>query len=1432
MAKVSLRVYNREIEAMIDRGQLDEAIAHCQHILKTFPKHLETYRLLGKAYLEYKRYNEAVDIFSRVLAAEPNDFVANVGLSIIRDEQSKMDDAIWHMERAFETQPSNPAIQSELQRLYGRRDGVQPPRIRMTRGALAHMYVQGELYPQAISEIKSVLKEDQGRSDMSVLLARAYYRSGQKNQAADEAAAVLRRYPYCLDANRVLVEIAGADRPETAQVYRQRVIELDPYAAQVTGTVFQSNEVGDNAVALEHLEWNGQAAPAQSNWDAAKAIAPQSGLGFASPEPAQASDAEPDWLKMGGGDSNAAPPLTGQPTFVPPVSEAPSAFDSSPAAEPAQLTPEDQIPEWMRAAGWGQSTGEFDESKSVLPDEAETPSSAGGPLEQGDLPDWVKAMAPPPTTDSAAPTPEDELPDWIKNIGTGALSSSALKPAEDQADWLKESDEPAAATTIPSSGEQPDWMQGFDQPAQPAAAEEQPDWMKGMEQQPSAPESLASDDSMDWLKGLDQPESAPQSSADTTAMWLKGLDDREPAQPAATNDLPDWLSPAEQPETSQPAAVDDSMDWLKGLDQPDSAPQSSADTTAMWLKGLDEPKPEQAAASNEQPDWMQPIDEGPQQPAQSEVPDWPEGLGSEQEAAPEAAAPMEQPDWSTQFGSLAEGPAASAEKELEFLEELSEKPAETSAPAPIAGPQDLGKSEQERDDSFAWLEALAANQGASEGLLTKPEDRLQEEPDWVKQAKGITPTLAESAPVQPQAKQENLDKSQQEIDDSLAWLENLAAKQGATEGLLTKPEDRLEQEPEWVKQAKSAPQTPAAEPAASKNELGKSQQEIDDSLAWLENLAAKQGATEGLLTKPEERLQEEPEWVKQAKSAPLAAQPPVEPAPAASTEDLGKSEQERDDSFAWLENLAAKQGATEGLLTKPEDRREEEPDWVKQAKGTPEPSVPQAPGQPAASTEDLGKSEQERDDSFAWLENLAAKQGATEGLLTKPEDRREEEPDWVKQAKGTPEPSVPQAPGQPAANVEDLGKSEQERDDSFAWLENLAAKQGATEGLLTEPEERLEQEPDWVKQAKSAPQQPAEPEPVMEEPVSTTDDTTSWLRNLEQEETVLEPESSKDETAMWFQKLEETPQEPEVSQPEPADDLPSWLKGLEEEAAPEPTRAADTTMMWLKGLDEPEVAAPQETAADNDVPAWLAGIDEEEKAAEIEALAATASAEARGDFDWLNEIEEEPAAAAAPSTADEDLPSWLRGVEEETRLPETGALRNLAGWMRDEMGEVMAEPTKIEPTRATDWQPSESQQPEPPKPEAPPTAAAEQPVEEPTELKPAPKKSKPAAEPKPEPYKEPLTTRGAAMAAMSADPMLGSARNELTRSNIPGALQAYEKLIKKGRFLDEVIYDLREALYRYPVEVSIWQALGDAYMRANRLQDALDAYTKAEELLR
>jgi len=1061
MAKVSLRVYNQEIEAMIDRGQLDEAVAHCKHILKTFPKHLETYRLLGKAYLEYKRYSDAADIFSRVLVAAPDDFVANVGISIVRDEENRLDEAIWHMERAYDTQATNAAIMSELQRLYGRRDGVQPPKIRMTRGALANSYVRGELYPQAISEIKGILKEDPGRMDMQVLLARAYYRTGLKNDAAEVASALLRTNPYCFDANRVLVEILGVDHPESVQPYRQRVVELDPYAAQVTSSVFLSDEVPNMAVTLERLDWNGQPVGLQPDWETTQAISLEGG---------KRQEEEPDWLKK----NFSEPPSLSQPTSVPP-------FDAAvPPVRPAE--PADEIPDFLRAAGWGESTGAFDESKPVFA-EAE-PASADQSIEQGDLPDWVKAMAPPKPAETPADA-EEPLPDWINKIGTSALPVSS-EPS-DQADWMDQLSQPASQSQ--PSEDQPDWLKEFGTSEQPASA--------------------ASDDQPDWLKSF-----------------------------------------ASETEATPAAASGGDLDWLSQL-------------------------------------------------------------GEEAESKPMEA----------------------ASSESDFLRELGSQP-EAASTTPAA------------TDEFDFLNELTAEAGQ----------------------------LAPASSSEPPAT-ESLGMSSDEQDDSFAWLENLAAKQGATEGLLTKPEERLEEEPDWIKQVKGA------------------------------------------------EVQQPP------------AQPPVQPPPVAqpagNMEELGKSEQEQDDSFAWLEGLAAKQGATEGLLTKPEERLEQEPEWVQQAKS-------------------LGDQPQE---------TVAA------------------------QAPQEESPAVTE----PVANLEELGKSEQERDDSFAWLENLAAKQGATEGLLTKPEERLQEEPDWVKQAKDVEaQQPPAPTPVPEQ-LASIDDTAAWLRSLDEEETA------------------------------PAAETPSM----------------DETAVWLKNLDEPEQVAPQpqpaETLPADDLPAWMQSIDEEQESA-AESPAPEAAGAMAEESEWMASIEkQEPIPQETPKVETSDLPSWLRGLDEE-EAPQIAPASDegLPAWLRDETGEVVAEPTKIEPTRATDWHPVETKQPEPVAPPAtPPVTPPVVPPPAPVAVEERPKKPtaplKPAKEPPVRRMPEP---------AISLDPVLGQARNELSRSNIPGALENYGRLIKKGRFLEDVIYDLREALYRYPVEVSIWQSLGDAYMRANRLQDALDSYTKAEELLR
>jgi cytochrome c-type biogenesis protein CcmH/NrfG len=62
------------------------------------------------------------------------------------------------------------------------------------------------------------------------------------------------------------------------------------------------------------------------------------------------------------------------------------------------------------------------------------------------------------------------------------------------------------------------------------------------------------------------------------------------------------------------------------------------------------------------------------------------------------------------------------------------------------------------------------------------------------------------------------------------------------------------------------------------------------------------------------------------------------------------------------------------------------------------------------------------------------------------------------------------------------------------------------------------------------------------------------------------------------------------------------------------------------------------------------------------------------------------------------------------------------------------------------------------------------------------------------------------------------------------ALEKYSDLIFNKNSLDEVIYDLNQILLHHGNEAAVWQTLGDAQMRANLVQDALEAYTRAEQL--
>ena len=81
-----------------------------------------------------------------------------------------------------------------------------------------------------------------------------------------------------------------------------------------------------------------------------------------------------------------------------------------------------------------------------------------------------------------------------------------------------------------------------------------------------------------------------------------------------------------------------------------------------------------------------------------------------------------------------------------------------------------------------------------------------------------------------------------------------------------------------------------------------------------------------------------------------------------------------------------------------------------------------------------------------------------------------------------------------------------------------------------------------------------------------------------------------------------------------------------------------------------------------------------------------------------------------------------------------------------------------------------------------------------------------------------------------ADPILVTARDYLSRGDLPQALHGYGFLIQRGRSMDEVLPDLARLAKSHPGDPQVWQALGDALTRTGRLEHADQSYERARKL--
>ena len=919
MARIPLRAYNRDIEALIDSNQIDEAFAHCRHILESFPKHVDTYRLMGKALLEAQRFSDASDVFHRVLSCVPDDFIAHLGMSIIREDEKNLDAAIWHMERAFEVQPSNAAVQMELRKLYGLRDGLTPQKIQLTRGALARMSAKSHLYTQAISELRTALSEDPQRPDLQVVLAEMYLHTGARMEAIETCNSLASKFPYCLVANRVLAEVLPeTERADRAQEFKDRSIELDPYYAHLSEVAMSIEQIPDGAVTIQRLDYTDEdftdQQPDQPTWAAS--------LGLDIEDSLKSGEPTPDWLI----DEDIEFPSEEQEEpedLAPPEIQFPKGDIDEPAED---LEP---TPEWMSTAKLDDTLVDFQEpseetlsAKSTL--DSETPDHVPEWMEEqeaeteNETPDWLR--------DAMEESPDQglSLTDAGKVVGAAAVfsmndqdSGDDIQDAEDDYYQLESSIDESAPRPEPDESIIESSPEELDESIEEAFSRDKSLIGEAVAGAAIAAEPFSSTQDDETLDNEDfTEESISQASQPEGEPSVEDTGEKSPE--GHDEDLPAWLlelgeeipSPSEETVLQDYTLSDEEEFDLEGdLDSRELEPipvEDSATVASENKVDIFSEATEGAEFDSEFPetipDWLSEVSpegipdlateadtsevEG-QEIVLAEIPEWLRKMEQEHRADAATAGEFEEIealDFDAEFTELtgedvpswlmtAMGTEISGEAEGDEIEEISEFLAEITEQDIILEDEITGDYTQgEAEEAVIGVESETEE-------FTEPATETIPETDHVIEEVEVEEFVAETA------------EGEVEIEPSLMEEVGQAAKIGIAAEIVEELSEEEETHPVVI----------YTEGAGL---------EIEEGLEEIEEEAVAIPGEEELLPPEEQEIEE---------LAAISTEKPL-------------SEEDQDAAMAWLESLAAKQGAAEDeLLTSPEARREDVPEWIQES---------------------------------------------------------------------------------------------------------------------------------------------------------------------------------------------------------------------------------------------------------------------------------------------------------------------------------------------------------------------------------------------------------------------------------------------------------------------------------------------------------------------
>jgi len=1022
---------------------------------------------------------------------------------------------------------------------------------------------------------------------------------------------------------------------------------------------------------------------------------------------------------------------------------------------------DDNIPGWMKEAGWGKDSGAFDESKPVFDttnDEEE--------ILPAEIPAWLENAAPDGfNADPDAAPAFENLADEGSYITTGDLiprtplkespPSSETSPAED-AEPVKE--EPKVKSSEPGM-DIPSWLKNLemDEDSQETAVawlENMPDDLRATDEELAASKAPKAE-----IIEPTEPETG-EPIADELA-WIDEI-----ANQAEKEIIQDDLTQAELsedlvaseliPEQGSGEQIfgqkeiqsmeSEAPDWLNELAEDDSKPLGTSDAENVGSAPIPPTDQDNDSGINMMPDWL--TDLAADEPAETSAPipapelD-PEPIPDiESEQTPDASSDI--PDWLGDFESSTE-PETDDSSGLDRIDNLAEKDS-----APAAEEQITATQEEVIDPEPAG--DIPETTSEFDGDVSPLDETLNTQvPDWLSNI-GETEDADQGEISDQDDSASWLDKIDKPIEDGLA-PEVLAADGDVTDWL-----ENMDEKPEELTAFDDLRDSLTAE-----LDVG----EVEQKPVELE--------TAKYFKQEEEPSESMPDWLSEIAGDDTNASTSLESAIRESDhslsdeekEFLNQSEEAQDENADWLAKLDLTADETLSDAENPAikvDIPEEDP-LIEQT-GSVEPTDPAISGgildrlnDPADIIEpevpqwleNLKKEEDPQETAILWL-----KQFVESGNEASLQDEIKRYTDEL-----NPGDTVPKW-------MEDLKHEEAPQTTAMLWLEKLAGERPAPEKPKP-PKEEVED--GWLaKLDKEAAVQSQEP---LEEPVKDFRDTNKgWLADLEIDEKL---KSEEPELPDW------TNAEPEETQ---EGDEPLWNK------ATSPLEG-DFHTDELAGSAEKEV----------EIPAWLAGYGEGEEPVEEQAPPASepdVDASNPDEYAWVSETE----TPAPQKTSKEPMDLNKAAISQlETILGISYQIAQGIVIYREKQGPYRDIKDLLNVPEITDEQTIEILKPE-------------------VFIKAIEDKPKPKPTPKP------------AVQDASVEERFQLAEALIAETQISEALEHYTYLIKKKKSVPQVIENLIQAAADNPVDISILKTLGDAYMRINKLDEALAAYSKAEELLR